>query len=493
MDDAVYQHTGLSEGDITFLRKLGQDTPLVADISRADVLIYCPTTSGEAVVVAQARPHSVPPIYDQSLLGQMARPEDNPIVFRALRRGRYAQGSHGLIAEGAPIVQEVHPIHNARGQVIGALSIEKTLIEHERHKRRSRSFRRAVRQFQEMVLRGEVQGAAALSPFEEHDGILVVDAKGRIQYASGVANNLYRKLGYMDTLPRKRLSDLETADEALVNAAMAQGRCLEEEVQEGPWIWIKKAIPLTAQDGWRVRWRKLLALPLSPPRPAGALLTVHDATEARRKEQELKLHAAMLQEIQHRVQNSLQTIIALLRLQARRASSEETRQVLEESINRILSVAAVHEFLFRQPDSHVVNIKDLSELILNLTARGAMPPEKEIRLGLQGADIYLPAQQATPCALVINELLQNALEHGYTRRRGGTISINLRDEGQEIAIEICDDGRGLPNGFDLGQDSRSGLRIVQTLVEEGLHGHFELRNDCGVSAIVRFPKSNQEV
>ena len=492
MDDDVYLRTGLSENDIAFLQKLRGDASLVADISRADVLVYVPITSGEAVVVVQTHPHSVPPIYTQSLIGQAAMPEENPAVFKALRRGRYVRVSRGLIAEGAPIVQEVYPIHGPRGGVIGALSIERSLIEHERHKRRSQVFRRAVRQFQETVLRGELKGAEHLSPFDEHDGILVIDAQSRVQYASGVANNLYRKLGYMDTLLRKRLADLPTDDEALVAVAMEGGRCLEKEAQEGPRIWIKKALPFTTRDGWQARWRRLLSFSPSPPRLAGVLLTVHDATEARRKERELTFKTAMIQEIQHRVKNSLQTIIALLRLQARRASSEETRQVLEESITRILSVAAVHEFLFHQPESRTVNIKDLSQLILDLTARGVMLPEKAIRLHLEGPDVYLPAQQATPCALVINELLQNALEHGYTRRKEGTISINLRDEGEEIAIRISDDGRGLPHGFDVGQDSRLGLRIVQTLVEDGLHGHFDLRDDRGVSAIVRFPKSNRE-
>jgi two-component sensor histidine kinase len=460
----------------------------VADISRADLLIYGSTTSEEAVVLAQACPHSVPSIYTQSLVGQTIRPEENPAVFKALRRGRYVRGSHWLIAEGAPIIQEVYPIRASRRRVIGALSIGKTLIEHERHKRRSRIFRWAVRQFQETVLRGDLTGDGTLSSFGEHDGILVIDAQGRIQYASGVASYLYRKLGYMDTLLKKRLADLATADQTLVAAAMAQGCCLEEEVQEGPWIWIKKAIPFTARD----RWRRLLFWSPSLPRLAGVLLIVHDATEARHKEQELKFQTAMIQEIQHRVKNSLQTIIALLRLQARRASSEEARQVLEESITRILSVAAVHEFLFLQPESRMVNIKYLSQLILDQTARGVISPEKEIYMDLQGPDVYLPAQQATPCALVINELLQNALEHGYARRKEGTISISLRDEGEEIAIQISDDGGGLPHGFDVGQDSRSGLQIVQTLVEDGLHGRFDLRDGRGVSAIVRFPKSNRE-
>ncbi len=369
--------------------------------------------------------------------------------------------------------------------MIGALSIEKTLIEHERHQRRTRAFQKAVRNFQWAVSKNLIPGLDQVSPFGEYDGILVVDAGRHIQYASGVANLLYRRLGAMDLLPGKRLSILRDSDDDLVEQALEAGRCLEEETEEGAFTWVKKAVPLYSPNGWR-RW-----LPWEPdaPRLVGALFMIHDATEERKKQQRLKLKEAMLQEIQHRVRNSLQTIISLLRMQARRAESEETRSVLEESITRLLSVAAVHDFLYN-PGERIVDLRALIERILDETAKGVIAPGKKIELALEGPTVYLPAHQATPCALVINELLLNALEHGYAGQAGGRVSVTLKETYENIVIEIQDDGSGLPENFDARKDGSLGLSIVRSLVEDGLAGHFELRNRDGVAAIVTFPKAS---
>ncbi len=100
----------------------------------------------------------------------------------------------------------------------------------------------------------------------------------------------------------------------------------------------------------------------------------------------------------------------------------------------------------------------------------------------------LPAQQATSCALIINELLQNAVEHGYANRDHGTIQINLNEMADETVIEIIDDGQGFPAGFQLERDANLGLEIVQTLVTEDLRGQLRLENGNGVRATVAFPR-----
>lgn len=456
---------------------------LVADISRGDVLLYVVNASNQVSVVAQARPHSVPPIHEADIVGQAANPIKNPTVFRALSGGQYVAGKYSQSPHGAVVAQEVFPVH-FDGKVIGALSIEKTLIEHERHQHRARAFQTAVRSLQWCVSKNLIQGLDEISSFGEYDGILVVDAARHIQYASGVANLLYRRLGAMDLLPGKRLSILRDSDDALVARALETGRCLEEETEEGAFIWTKKAVPLYTPTGWRYR----LGWESAPPQLFGALFVVHDATEERKKQQRLKLKEAMLEEIQHRVRNSLQTIISLLRMQARRAESEETRNVLEESITRLLSVAAVHDFLYN-PGDRIVDLKALSERILQETAKGLIAPGKKIELALEGPTVYLPAHQATPCALVINELLLNALEHGYADQPGGKVSLTLRETYDKIMIEIQDDGSGLPDNFDARKDGSLGLSIVRSLVEDGLAGHFELKNRDGVAAIVTFPKA----
>ncbi len=465
-----------------YLDQVADTVGLLADVSRADVLLYALGADERISVVAQARPHSVPPIHTDDVLGERANPIENSLIFRALSSGQYVNGQ----TQGpydAIVTQEVFPVEYD-GQVVGALSIEKSLIEHERHQRRSRAFQEAVRNFQWAVSRHLMPCLEDMSPFGEYDGILVVDANRRIQYASGLANNLYRRLGTMDLLPGKRLSILRDSDDELVARALKERHCLEEEAEEGAFIWIKKAVPLYSPAGWR-QW---LPWESGEPRLVGALFMIHNATQERKKEQILKLKEALLEEIQHRVKNSLQTIISLLRMQARRAESEETRHVLEDSIARLLSVAAVHDFLYN-PGERIVDLRQLSDRILKETARGAVAPDKAIELALDGPTVYLPANQATPCALVINELLLNALEHGYSDQSDGTVSITLKETIDDIMIEIQDDGSGLPENFDARIDGSLGLSIVRTLVEDGLSGHFELRNHGGVAAIVTFPKS----
>jgi len=487
MDEVVCKCGDLTEEDIVFLQKIENDMPIVADISRADLLIYCAVSPNRAAVVAQARPHSIAPIHPESVAGRTITAIEEPLVCQALDGGRSLHGNRTLIPGGAPVLQEVRPIRNEEGKVLGVLSIETNLIEHERHRRRSKVFQRALGQLQEMLLRGEIEGAGQLSPFGEHDGIMVVDSEGWIRYASGIATGLYRRLGYLDSLLGKRASELETRDEALVVRAWREKRCFEEETRKGRRVWIKKAIPLTSHGERLVGLRRFLGSPSLDPQLVGALLTIHDETEVRRRERELKVKSAMIQEIHHRVKNNLQVIAALLRMQSRRSESEEVRRALNDGVARILSVAVVHEF-FAQQETRVINITDVSQRVVNHTRQGILQPDKPIRLTLTGPGIYLPAQQATTCALIINELVQNAVEHGYERKPGGTISVNLQDDGDRVVITVVDDGQGLPEDFSLEQADSLGLQIVQTLVQDDLKGQFELREGDGVSAIVTFPK-----
>jgi two-component system, sensor histidine kinase PdtaS len=366
------------------------------------------------------------------------------------------------------------------------------LIERERHLRRREPFQTAVRLLQYMLLEGWLEGAEQLTPFGEHDGALVIDAQHRLTYISGVATNLYRKLGYMGELVGERISNLETDDDAFLLRVLNERKCIEEEVKEQQRIWIKKGIPLLATSPhapFELRLKTLLPLGGERPRLVGVIMTVHDQTDERLREQELNIKSTMIQEIHHRVKNNLQTIAALLRLQARRVTSPEAEQVLQESINRILSVAVVHEFLSRR-DSNVINFRDVSSRIIGQIQQGLLDPDKTIRLELNGPSIYLPPQQTTACALVVNELVQNSIEHGFENKASGTIAINLIDHGDAVSIEVVDDGGGLPVNFDLGHDVSLGLRIVQTLATDDLKGRFELKNSgTGTAAAVVFPKT----
>jgi two-component sensor histidine kinase len=175
-------------------------------------------------------------------------------------------------------------------------------------------------------------------------------------------------------------------------------------------------------------------------------------------------------------------------MQTRRMQTTEAKGALTEAVNRILSIAVIHEFLSEQ-DTRVINIRDVSQRIVQQMQIGILDPSRQMSLQLTGPNIYLPARQATSCALIVNELLQNALEHGYdARAQGGKISLTFEDCGDAVELVVHDDGRALPPGFSLDRLDSLGLKIVQMLVTQDLKGQFDMQSDNGVSAIVRFPK-----
>jgi two-component sensor histidine kinase len=369
--------------------------------------------------------------------------------------------------------------------------IATNLIEYERHRLRSPVFRRVLKQLQLMLVNGHVTGAEQLTPFGEQDGIIYVDGEGIICYASGIATNLYRRAGYKETLIGRHLSNLETGDEELRREALAQQRCLEVEREEAERVWIRKAIPILCPTSHWV-WLKSLHR-VRRAKENGVLIMLHDATESRRQDRELRVKNAMIQEVHHRVKNNLQTIAGLLRIQARRVKSEEARQILDETLNRILSVAVIHEFLSND-SSNIINIKEISQRIISQVQQGMLDPDKQIQFELTGEPTYLPARQATACSLIINELIQNAIEHGFAHKQEGLIRLNLEDSGDQVIITVSDNGDGVPDDFKLEQSESLGLQIIKILVEGDLKGQLHLgkgtADGTGLSIKIIFPKTS---
>jgi PAS domain-containing protein len=293
MNNVVHECKSLKQEDIAFLQELEKNLGILSDLSRADVLMYCPCPADRAVLVAQVRPHSILPIYGESKVEQGTASTDEPAVVRALSEGRRGLAEvrreiakRSSPPKAAPVVQETYPIQAEDGRVIAAVCIETNLIEQERHRRRSKVFQKALKQFQQTVLAGQLHGAEELSPFAEHDGVLIIDTQRRIQYVSGIATNLYRKLGYAGDLLKRHIDDLELDDHSLAAEAMEQRRCFEGELQVGDLVWVKKAIPYFSPAG---RFRKLLPVSASAWRLEGVILTIRDETEARRQEDELRV------------------------------------------------------------------------------------------------------------------------------------------------------------------------------------------------------------
>jgi two-component sensor histidine kinase len=475
-----------AEGEL--IENIRRGMAITADLSRSDLLLVRPLDAGRVEVIAQAQPHSIQSLYDTRLEGAALSRKEAPVILDAWRRGRSVRAQRDFYSSGAPIVQEVSPIPGPRGEPVALLSTETSLIQLERHRSRHVSFRRAVQWLRAMCIRGELAASENLSPFGEWDGVLLVDSQRRITYLSGIANNLYRRLGYMEDLRRRKLSSLNTADDEMVLAALQSRMPLEHEAEEGPRTWIRKVLPVWAPRNSR-GWLQAMSAGMGHPGNAtGVLIMVHDATEERRKKQELEMKITMIQEIHHRVKNNLQTIAAMLRMQARRTKEDEALVAINEAISRILSVAVIHEFLSHD-ERQAINIRDVCQRIVNQSRQVTAAPGTRLVFAVDGPAIYLPSQQATACALVVNELIQNAVEHGFEKKKHGHIHIRLADQGNQVSLEIRDDGEPLPAEFDLDKPSSLGLQIVRSLVEGDLHGRLSLENrDSEVTATMVFPK-----
>jgi two-component sensor histidine kinase len=197
-----------------------------------------------------------------------------------------------------------------------------------------------------------------------------------------------------------------------------------------------------------------------------SLETTNIQLDKRNTENEL-----LLKEIHHRVKNNLQTVSALLRLQARRIDNPEASQALNEAVRRIASIALVHETLSGGSDASVGFDDVLDRLVSH--ALELTPRLNEITISRTGQLGSVDPRIATPLALVITELIYNALEHGL-EEEGTELTIAIKRDGQSAHVTIIDDGVGLPAGFDLTQSSNLGLQIVRTLTENELRGTLNL-------------------
>ncbi len=202
----------------------------------------------------------------------------------------------------------------------------------------------------------------------------------------------------------------------------------------------------------------------------------------------LMVKSAVIQEMHHRVKNNLQQIASLVRLQMHFSKGASVEETMNDTLNRILAIAAVHELLSRE-DLDSVSVKKVSEQILTATKQSVVAPGKSLYTLVEGPDIRLPLNQATSLALVINELVQNAVEHGFATIDEGRIWVKLEETDSEIALYILNHGQPLPENFDPVKTSSLGLRIVMDLVRGGLGGTFVMENKDGILATVRFPKA----
>ena len=468
MNDLVRQHTALDDTDLEWLHLLVSEWQLLSDLSFADLVLWVPTRDGTRYVsVAQMRPNTGPTSYQDDMVGHLVPRGRRPLLDAALDEGRIVREGDPEWREEVPVRVESIPVRR-EGRVLGVIARNTNLLTVRTPSRLELTYLQSASDLAQMIAAGSFpfpgqQVDMDASP-RVGDGLIRLDADGIVQYASPNALSAYHRLGLASDLVGHHLgrTTAELApsrgpvDEALVKLASG---------------WAPREFEVEGDDGVI----QLRAIPLKPKGARiGSLVLLRDVTELRRRERELITKDATIREIHHRVKNNLQTVAALLRLQARRMDSEQGREALEEAVRRVGSIAIVHETLSQNLDERV-EFDEIADRVLAMVAeispgQGHRPPHRPLRHPRRGG--RHPA---------VHGAHRGAAERAGARLRtgGDGHGRGLRGarrhptEGR-LLITVQDDGRGLPEGFDPQRAGNLGLQIVRTLVEGELGGTFDM-------------------
>ncbi|HEY3842513.1 MAG TPA: histidine kinase N-terminal domain-containing protein [Acidimicrobiales bacterium] len=503
--ELAQSHTSLAPEELGHLQRLLGSWSVLADLSFSDLLLLVPVGGREVaptredpelVVLGQMRPNNRPTLVDQDLVGQTVNESQWILAANCLHTGEIVRGAihHPSLGEQVPV--ENIPVR-FDGKVIAVLLRVSLAPLKGPTSMYERTYLDVFERLADMV-------AQSAFPFPDEDvgteeaprvgdGVVVVDADGRVEFASPNALNAFHRMGIYAAPEGRRFSDLDIELTA-VEWALATGRPVVEEVERRPdVIVLVHCIPL-----------------LSHGVGTGAMILLRDVTDVRRLDRLLLSKDAAIREVHHRVKNNLQTISSLLSLQARRVGERAARVALHEAERRVRSIALVHEILSRDPSDQV----PFAEIVVSLVqmAEDSVVSSQPIEIATQGDLGEVTADVATPLAVTVAELLQNAVEHAFAPESAGGqdgaaglegegsaghfpvghVDVTMTNDGELLTVAVRDDGAGLPEGFDIEKTTSLGLSIVRDLVVSQLEGRIAMErvskaDGGGTRAVISVP------
>ncbi len=469
--------TDLHPRDRDHLRALVADWTLVADLAFADLVLWVPTWNRTGfTAVAQIRPTTGPTSVPDDVVGRFLSKGRRNELDRAYASGRTVRREFNDVnAERAVAgVYQAIPV-SFQGRVVAIIARHAAARDVHRGALEE-AYLRSADDLIGMIAAGQFplpEGLATTdAPPRVGDGLIRLDTTGTVGVASPNALSAFHRLGLAADLVGANLTATATrlsrtpglVDEAV--ALVAGGRAHgSAQVENDDATVTLRSIPLHRGEEY-----------------LGALVLVRDVTDLRRQEKALLTKDSTIREIHHRVKNNLQTVAALLRMQARRIDEPAGRAALAEAVRRVGAIAVVHETLSQQ-EGEEADFDQVADRVIGLTKELAVDTVVE-RVGSAG---LLPSDVVTPLAMVIAELLSNAVQHGVAESENvRRVTLQLTRNGRRLTVEVIDNGAGLPSDFDPAKGSGLGLKIVKTLVTEELSGavSWEPRRVAGTRVVV---------
>ncbi|MFC9787752.1 sensor histidine kinase [Rhodococcus sp. NPDC127528] len=492
LSDLLAEYTDLPGDAVDHLQRVVGEWQLLADLSFADVLLWVSADvgrldiggPGDLVCVAQCRPTTAPTAFAEDAVGWVASDVQHPHVRQAMAEWRIVRVPDERPVDGTPVRREAIPVR-CNGEVIAVLSRDTNPTQKRQSSPLEVAYLGCAGELCQMISEGTFptpeEHSEILSSPRAGDGFIRLDSDGTVVYASPNALSAYHRMGLTTTTLKGR--DLASVTRTLVTDPF-DAQDVANDIRSALAGKAGKRMEVEAR-GAIVLVRTLVLRPGG--QPSGAVVLIRDVTEVKRRDRALLSKDATIREIHHRVKNNLQTVAALLRLQARRTGNDEARQALSESVRRVTSIALVHDILSMSVDEEV-NLDEVVDRLVPIMADVAVV-NSAVQIRREGSLGVFPAERATPLVMVLTELVQNAIEHAFEPGAPGTVTLQARRSARWLDVVIHDDGSGLPPGFSLERSDRLGLQIVRTLVSAELGGSLGLNPgpDGGTDAALRVP------
>ncbi len=467
MESICRTQSSLSDVQIHILKNSEELLQFASDLSHRELLVFVPGRQPHTLVLAA---HCSPFLQqaedkEQTMVpGKVFAGYEEPIALEVLQRGQFVQGCKE-VDYGRIEPLSAYPFVDNGGLTMAVISFVGK-VEAAREILTETAF---------LALQVPItkDSRALYGRLSVQDGVVLINCNGVIIYADEMAESILHMRGYAGSLTGFNIynsqNNLTGAKQAL---ATREG--FIENVTVGDVVFTRRVIPLLR----RGRVHRVIAV-------------LTERTELYRKEEELMIKTSVIKEIHHRVKNNLQTIASLLRMQMRRTDSEEAKNVLKESLNRILSISLVHEILSHH-DEETIDISDVAKKLLELLTHSMVSADCHVDIQFSGRAMFLPSDAATSLALVLNELITNAILHGFEGLHEGTLSVSVQQDGSACIICIQDNGIGMSHMPQTQPSKRKhlGLAIVRTLVEKDLKGTLEFRDakPKGTKVVIQFPQ-----
>jgi two-component system, sensor histidine kinase PdtaS len=475
-------HGRTNRADIEWLHLLQADWQLVADLTFADLVLWIPDGNGSFVAAGHARPSSAATLFYRDITGKTIEPLWLKLASKAFKSGEIADQSEPDNFQDFPTRLRAIPVFrrisanddSISGEPIAVITRHTNLAEAQAPNRTKLNMLALGDKLLVMVTDGSYPTFSAPTAPRRgapraNDGLLELDIDGNVMFSSPNGLSAFSKMGVTGELEGKNLPKLAT------------------EVQKSR-VNIDEALPMvvTGKSPWRADIEansvtlSLRSIPIyEDGTRTGAILLCRDVTELRRQERELITKDATIREIHHRVKNNLQTVASLLRIQARRTDNADTIEALQDAQRRVAAIALVHDTL-SEGLSQAVDFDEVFDRIMAMAAELAAAFHAQFSFTKDGKFGAISSEMATPLAVVLTEIVTNALEHGLANR-SGTITVASSRKGKKLMIGISDDGAGIADD-KIG--SGLGTQLIRTLVEGELRGSIDYSSKVGKGTYV---------